>query len=217
MLEAGPRVSTSRRLDTEGVAMSDQRFLPEIEPVERRTFLRYSLIGSTAAGLGAFGLGSLGFLWPNIGEGFGATFTLGNAEEVLATIRDERAPLVNAAGRMYVVEYDPSLPGAEQYDDVGVPVGDAGLMSLYHTCPHLGCRVPWCQSSQWFECPCHGSKYNRWGEWTGGPAPRGMDRFTAELDGDGNLLVHTAVIVTGTSRTARVLSQEPEGPACIDL
>ena len=33
--------------------------------------------------------------------------------------------------------------------------------------------------SQWFECPCHGSKYNRVGEKKGGPAPRGLDRFAA--------------------------------------
>ena len=32
-------------------------------------------------------------------------------------------------------------------------------------------------AAQWFECPCHGSQYNRVGEKKGGPAPRGMDRF----------------------------------------
>jgi hypothetical protein len=35
-----------------------------LKPVERRTFLRYSLIGSVGAGLGGFGLGTLGLLWP---------------------------------------------------------------------------------------------------------------------------------------------------------
>ena len=43
-------------------------------------------------------------------------------------------------------------------------------------CPHLGCRVPECATSQWFECQCHGSQYNRAGEKKAGPAPRGMDR-----------------------------------------
>ena len=56
-----------------------------------------------------------------------------------------------------------------------------GYVALYQKCVHLGCRVPWCESSQWFECPCHGSKYNRVGEKQGGPAPRGLDRFP--LDG----------------------------------
>ena len=50
-------------------------------------------------------------------------------------------------------------------------------MPLYQRCVHLGCRVPFCESSKWFECPCHGSKYNGVGEYQLGPAPRGMDRF----------------------------------------
>jgi len=29
----------------------------------------------------------------------------------------------------------------------------------------------------WFECPCHGSRYNAVGELERGPAPRGLDRF----------------------------------------
>jgi cytochrome b6-f complex iron-sulfur subunit len=196
--------------------MSETRRLPEIKPVERRTFLRYSLIGSTAAGLGAFGAGS----WDSCGP----TWVKGSVRRsTLATPRTSwprsapSAPLVNAAGRMYVVEYDPNLPGADQYDGIGVPVGSTGLMALYHTCVHLGCRVPWCQSSQYFECPCHGSKYNKWGEWVAGPASRGLDRFVSEVDGDGNLQVATANIITGPARTARVLAQEPEGPACVDL
>ena len=39
-----------------------------------------------------------------------------------------------------------------------------GIVALSQRCVHLGCRVPFCQTSQWFECPCHGSKYNRVGE-----------------------------------------------------
>lgn len=194
--------------------MSESRRLPA---VERRTFLRYSLVGGTSLGLGAFGLSSLAFLWPNLSGGFGATINLGSATDILAEIRANRAPFEYPAGRMYVVEYDPSLPGAEQYEGIGVPVGDAGLMALYQKCVHLGCRVPWCQSSQWYECPCHGSKYNKWGEWVGGPAPRGLDRFPSEVDGDGNLVVRTGTVLTGPARTAKVLQQEPEGPNCVDL
>ena len=54
---------------------------------------------------------------------------------------------------------------------------EAGIVVVYQKCPHLGCRVPSCGTSQWFECPCHGSQYNQAGEKKGGPAPRGMDRF----------------------------------------
>ena len=65
----------------------------------------------------------------------------------------------------------PTPPCVEGYEQ--------GVVALYQKCPHLGCRVPWCKTSQWFECPCHGSQYNRVGEKKGGPAPRGMDRFAA--------------------------------------
>lgn len=198
--------------------MSDTRRLPELKPVERRTFLRYSLIGGTAVGLAGFGASVLGFLWPNLQGGFGADIDLGNAEEILAGIREERAPFVYPAGRLYVVAVDPSLPGFEdQYGEIFAPVGDAGLMALYHKCVHLGCRVPWCQSSQWFECPCHGSKYNKYGEYKQGPAPRGLDRFPSSIDSEGNLIVSTGTIVTGPARTANVLAQEPEGPNCVSL
>ena len=61
---------------------------------------------------------------------------------------------------------------------------EQGWVALYQKCVHLGCRVPWCQSSQWFECPCHGSKYNRVGEKKGGPAPRGLDRFALSVSND---------------------------------
>lgn len=196
--------------------MSDERSgLPE---VERRTFLRYALFGGVAGGLGVFGLGSLAFLWPGLSGGFGEPLPVGNAETILADIRATRAPLEYPAGRLYVVEYDPSAPGAqEQYGEIGVEIAGTGLMALYQKCVHLGCRVPWCQTSQWFECPCHGSKYNRWGEWVGGPAPRGLDRFPCEIDAEGELIVRTGEVIPGPPRTANVLAQQAEGPNCVDL
>lgn len=196
--------------------MSDER--RGLPALERRTFLRYSLFGTVAGGLGVFGAGVLGFLWPGLTGGFGESISVGNAEDILATIRADRAPLEYPSGRLFVVEYDPTAEGAaEAYGQIGVEVGGTGLMALYQKCVHLGCRVPWCQTSQWFECPCHGSKYNRWGEWTGGPAPRGLDRFPASIDTEGNLVVDTGTVVPGPARTGNVLSQEAEGPACVDL
>lgn len=194
--------------------------LPELKPVERRTFLRYSLIGATAAGLGGFGAGVLGFLWPNLSGGFGADIPLPSpADELLKVIKEEKAPFAYPAGRMYIVAWDASVPGAEEAygADHGVGMeGNERLMALYQKCVHLGCRVPWCQTSQWFECPCHGSKYNKWGEWVGGPAPRGLDRFPSRVE-DGVLIVSTGSVLTGPARTARVLQQEAEGPNCVDL
>lgn len=188
-----------------------------IPVVQRRAFLRYSLVGGVTAGLGVFGIAAIGMLWPNLTGGLGATFDLGPAGEIADGVATARAPLYVPSGRFYVVRWEPSLRGAEDaYGDIAVAAQDWGLMALYQKCPHLGCRVPWCQASQWFECPCHGSKYNRWGEWQEGPAPRGLDRFPAELR-EGRMIVDTGTLVTGPARTANVLPQEPEGPHCVDV
>jgi cytochrome b6-f complex iron-sulfur subunit len=69
-------------------------------------------------------------------------------------------------------------------------------------------------SSQWFECPCHGSQYNQVGEKRGGPAPRGMDRFAVAVEG-GVLIVDTGTIVQGPPIGTNTTGQEAEGPHCI--
>lgn len=190
----------------------------KLPKVKRRDFLRVGLVAGTLGSVGAFGAAALGFMWPNLGEGFGAQITVGDAGELVSDIQSERAPFYLAEGRLYVVTWDPNVPGAEdQYGEDHAVTGDGvGLMALYQKCVHLGCKVPWCQSSQWFECPCHGSKYNKWGEWMGGPAPRGLDRFPSTIE-DGQFVANTGVTISGPPRTARVLQQEPEGPHCVDI
>ena len=34
------------------------------------------------------------------------------------------------------------------------------MRTLYQRCPQLGCKPNFCITNYWFECPCHGSKYN---------------------------------------------------------
>lgn len=46
------------------------------------------------------------------------------------------------------------------------------VFALSQKCPHLGCKVPFCDSSGRFECPCHGSIFDIAGEWIEGPSPR---------------------------------------------
>src|SRR5207344_1973696 len=89
-----------------------------------------------------------------------------------------------------------------------------GIVVLYQKCPHLGCRVPQCVSSQWFECPCHGSQYNRVGEKKGGPAPRGMDHFAMSVSAN-QLTVDTGTIIQGPPIGTNTTGQEAEGPHCV--
>ena len=100
------------------------------------------------------------------------------------------------AGRMYVVN-------ANNY-----------LFALSQKCPHLGCHVPYCESSGRFECPCHGSIYDLAGEYVAGPAPRGMDRYVVKLDGQ-NVVVDTSVLKSGPARGVKNFLTPPKGPTCI--
>ncbi len=191
-----------------------------LKPIERRTFLRYSLIGATSAGLGGFALSSLGFLWPRLGDGLFGEVPLGNAAELAAEITSERTPIRVPDGGISIIVWDPTTSGAMAAygDDHQAVLDDTTALMAVNTqsCPHLGCGVPWCQTSQWFECPCHGSRYNRYGEWTDGPAPRGLDRYPSFIDEDGQFVVDLGNMLTGPARTANVLEQSPEGPSCVD-
>jgi len=85
---------------------------------------------------------------------------------------------------------------------------------VYQKCPHLGCRVPFCDSSQRFECPCHGSKFNLKGEYLAGPAPRGMDRFPIQVKVD-QVVVDTGTVIEGPARGILTMPSEPAGPSCL--
>jgi cytochrome b6-f complex iron-sulfur subunit len=90
-----------------------------------------------------------------------------------------------------------------------------GVMALYQKCAHLGCRVPFCQASQWFECPCHGSKYNKAGEYKLGPAPQGLWHFPISLDASGNLIIDTGNPLLGSPRGTDTIKEPPQGPFCV--
>jgi len=177
---------------------------------DRRTFLKWGMGLGTLGWITGFATASLAFIWPNLRGGFGARITMGAAEDVLGEIDANEGRFEFPEGRSLVVQYDPAQDPDGAYADI---TNQTGIMALYQRCVHLGCKVPWCAESQWWECPCHGSKYNRWGEWQEGPAARGLDRFLVE-EVDGQIVVDTSTIITGPPRTAAVLNQPPEGPHC---
>ena len=42
-------------------------------------------------------------------------------------------------------------------------------------CPHLGCIVAWNPSASSWDCPCHGSRFDKFGAVFNGPSPRDLD------------------------------------------
>ncbi|HUR18766.1 MAG TPA: Rieske 2Fe-2S domain-containing protein [Acidimicrobiales bacterium] len=183
--------------------------------VTRRQFLNRSIVNFFGLGLAGFGAASIGFLWPTLSGGFGSKIKAGKLDEILGQIRTERAPYYVASARTWITVFPTDAVGKAEKAYTGAVLEGMkeGVVALYQKCVHLGCRVPWCKSSQWFECPCHGSKYNRVGEKKGGPAPRGLDRFGVEVQG-GVLLIDTKQIIQGPPIGVNTTGQEAEGPHC---
>lgn len=109
-------------------------------------------------------------------------------------------PILVPEGRFFLVNLQPgTTPNGEETP--------GGLLALWQRCPHLGCTVPWrpdftfLARTGWFRCPCHGSTYTKeGGVLVFGPAPRSLDRFPLEVQGDGGVVVTTGVTVAEKGR-----------------
>ena len=185
--------------------------------VTRRQVLNRGIVTTMALTVGGFGAAVVGMLWPSLSGGFGSKIRVGKLDDIMGQIADKKEPFYLASGRLYINPYP-----KEDVDKAKKVLAYSavlegyqnGVVALYQKCVHLGCRVPWCKTSQWFECPCHGSQYNRVGEKKGGPAPRGLDRFVASVDG-GVIVVDTKTVIPGPPIGTNTTGQEAEGPHCI--
>lgn len=177
----------------------------QVQGISRRQLIRTSLAAGVGVALIESLAGTIGFIWPNLQGGFGGKIALGKYSDLKtqnSTIPfDQGFPAYYSNARAFVILYDPSrqefVPGEDK-------TGDGAALNvrvLYQRCPHLGCKPNPCLKNWWFECPCHGSRYDRLGiKALGaqfGPAPRSMDRFAISVDGGGVLTVDTGKITLG--------------------
>jgi cytochrome b6-f complex iron-sulfur subunit len=177
----------------------------QVQGLSRRQLLRTSLGAGIALWLLEVTAGTIGFLWPNLAGGFGGRVRIGTLED----LKLENSGLPIAEGfpayvpdaRAFIVLVN---PGRQQFVAGQDEEGDGSSLNvrgLYQRCPHLGCKPNPCLRNFWLECPCHGSRYDRLGVKAAGaaygPAPRGMDRFAAEVDGEGVLTLDTGKITLG--------------------
>ncbi len=191
---------------------------PEAIGVSRRMFVNRASVTLMSAGIGAFAAaGFVAFLWPTATGGFGQPVVVGKLSDILDSIRTGNGFFYASSARTWITEYPAdALPKARAVYSENILSGmEQGIVALYQKCPHLGCRVPECATSQWFECPCHGSQYNRVGEKKAGPAPRGMDRFPVTVSANGDVTVDTGTVVDGPPIGTNTTGQEAEGPHCI--
>ena len=61
------------------------------------------------------------------------------------------------------------------------------LRILSAVCTHLGCTIK--KSENGFDCPCHGSHFDKTGQACSGPAARSLDRFKVSVDKQGLVTV----------------------------
>jgi len=66
---------------------------------------------------------------------------------------------------------------------------DSGFSALSLVCTHLGCTVK--NNAQGFACPCHGSRFDKDGNVTHGPAEKHLKIFRVEVTEEGNLKLFT--------------------------
>ncbi len=195
-------VDKPRALTSEAIKALRRR---QVQGISRRTLLRTSLGAGVGLWLAEISAGTIGFLWPNLSGGFGGKVTIGKFSDLKlqnSTLPiDQGFPAYVQDARAYIVLMDTSrqefVPGEDKTGE-GTSIN---VRPLYQRCPHLGCRPNPCLKNYWFECPCHGSRYDRLGiKALGaqyGPAPRSMDRFAAVVDGAGVLTLDTGKITLG--------------------
>ncbi|MCY3579817.1 MAG: Rieske 2Fe-2S domain-containing protein [bacterium] len=196
--------------------MRVEELSPQEAGVNRRQFFTRALTTVFGAFLGLNGISYLAFLWPRLSGGFGSDIDVGAIADLRAEVvlnDGSILPKFVPEARAYIVPFAESDISRSQFEGLGVVAG--GLTALFQRCVHLGCRVPWCDASQGFECPCHGSKYNLVGEYEAGPAPRNLDRFAVE-DQNGRFIVKTGTIIQSARAIAKTV-QYPQGPSCIAL
>ncbi len=146
---------------------------PSMPPLTRREFLNYAWLASLGfVFLVGFGGATFFFAMPRFKEGeFGGLFPLGKAGDVLPGPNDP--PLHNEAGKFWLSNVN------------------GMVIALYDVCVHLGCLYQWQPVTGRFECPCHGSKYQKNGTYIEGPAPRSLDRMVVSFVGPGSQPVAT--------------------------
>ena len=177
----------------------------QVQGSSRRQVLRRTLGVGLSLFIAELTAGTIGFIWPAIATGNKSKVLIGTFSDVLAQnsslpIKDG-FPAYYSAAKAYVMLIDPSRQEFVAGADATGEGSSVNVRALYQRCPHLGCKPNPCLKNYWFECPCHGSRYDRLGiKALGnqyGPAPRSMDRFSVSVDSAGALSVDTLKITLG--------------------
>ena len=162
-------------------------------PLTRRELLNYIWLGSMGVFLAQVSGATLLFALPRFRAGeFGGIFTVGEAESLPPT---DAAPLAFNEGKFWLVNTE------------------EGVLAIYRVCTHLGCLYAWQGSQNKFICPCHGSQFQRGGQYIAGPAPRSLDAFNVLVqDASGQEVTSTRTVATSRGDAANTYAPVPVEP-----
>jgi len=147
------------------------------EPISRRDFLGMGSLWAAAAALGV---------------------------AMLGMSRLPRAAVLSSPSKKFRVNLPESLPEGQAFVPPGRSVAlyrDAdGVYAVSLVCTHLGCIVK--NSSDGFECPCHGSQFTADGTVRKGPAPRALAWHKVTGSGGNYVVDEGATVPAGTKLNA---------------
>jgi len=156
------------------------------EHLSRRNFLKIGLVGLSA--VAGFEIGSVGLMYMRSrsleGE-FGGVITAGE---------------LNNFPPGSVTEFPNDGFFLVRYED-------GGFRALYRRCPHLGCTVDWVPEEERFYCPCHGSSFDKTGNFDSPPVPRALDTFPVDIQ-DAMVMVDTSRMVRSGDETPKISQPE---------
>ena len=143
--------------------------------LQRRQVLRVGFAAAVALGVTELAAAIVPYIRVTRIIGLGAPVAVGTASDILkqfAATNDR--PILFREGRFFLLH----APG--------------GIIAAYRKCTHLGCTVPFNTARDLFECPCHGSRFDKHtAVVVRTPAPKPLQLFHISESPSGALIVDT--------------------------
>lgn len=115
-------------------------------------------------------------------------------------LRLPKAAVLSSPSKRFRVSLPATLAAGEAFTPSGRNVAvfrdEQGVFAISRVCTHLGCIVK--PTAEGFECPCHGSRYDRAGLVTKGPAPRPLQWLEVKEQSGVLYVDEGAGVATGT-------------------
>lgn len=140
--------------------------------IPRRRLIGYAWIGAAVIVVGELIGGTFAFLWPRK--------------------KQEKGEKIFIAGK--VNDFKVGEVIYFRKEKALVQRLEGGFLAFSTVCPHLHCVVNWNEMQKRFECPCHGAKFNRYGEVLEGPPPRPLDLYKLQIV-EKKLVIDTARVI----------------------